>query len=105
EMQLVREMGFKLIKNICYEGKKMDTKEWNKLYSDFIQLTKQIKKMELNNDIECLWAAQHEALFWRGFVEQELQNHDQACALLEEAIEGIEKHSLQKWMPRVYAMA
>ena len=54
EMQLVREMGFKLIKNICYEGKKMDTKEWNKLYSDFIQLTKQIKKMELNNDIECL---------------------------------------------------
>lgn len=105
ELHVVRKTGFKLIKNIFYEDKEMNALKWNILYPDFIQSAKQIEKMEWNHDIERLWAAQHEALFWRGFVEQGLQNHDQACALLEEAIEGIEQHSLQKSMPRVYAMA
>lgn len=105
KMEFVRKNGQRLVNDARYPNRKLGNGKWKPVYDCFVETAGQIEKMEWNHKIEQLWQAQHEAVFWRGFVEQELQNHDQACTLLEKAIEGIEKHGLQKSMPKVYVMA
>lgn len=105
KMEFVRQKGHELVNSARFSYKKWKDGEWQAAYDSFVKETDQIEKIEWCHGIEQLWQAQHEVVFWQGFVEQELQNHDRACTLLEKAIEGIEKHGLQKSMPKVYAMA